>query len=93
MSHVAVIKHGGERPTEHFDDHKLHSSVYAACLSVRASEGEAKRIASEVLATAKTWCQNHPEVTSHDLRRVATEHLSKYHPEAAYLYQHHRLVL
>lgn len=93
MSEVAVIKRDGKRPTEHFNDEKLHGSIYAACLSVRAAEGEAHRIASEILAAAKAWCHDHPEVTSHDLRRVATEQLSRFHPEAAYLYQHHRLVL
>lgn len=93
MPHITIIKRDGTRPTEQFSDAKLHGSIYAACLSVRTSEGEAHRIASDVLTTAKHWCQDHPEVTSHDLRRVATKHLSLFHPEAAYLYQHHRLVL
>jgi hypothetical protein len=39
------------------------------------------------------WLEQKPEVTSHDLRRKATETLQKYHPEAAYLYKHHRLVM
>lgn len=93
MADVAVIKQNGTRPTEQFDDGKLHSSVYAACLSVRTPEGEAHRIASDVLGAAKAWCHAHPEITSHDLRRVAGQHLSLFHPEAAYMYQHHRLVL
>lgn len=93
MTATAIIKRNGERPTEHFSDDKLHSSIYAACLSVRASEGEAHRIATDVLSAAKQWCAEHPEVTSHDIRRIATDSLAMFHPDAAYMYQHHRLVL
>lgn len=90
---VDVIKRDGRRSSEEFEEAKLHSSVLAACLSVRSPEGEAETVAHTVTDAVSTWCKTKPEVTSNDLRRKATEILEKYHPEAAYFYQHHRLVM
>lgn len=90
---IDVVKRGGQRATEHFDKNKLHASVQAACLSVRSPHGMAVSAADSVCSVIVTWCQNRPEVTSDDLRRVAATHLEQIHPEAAYLYKHHRLVL
>lgn len=90
---IDVVKRGGKRPTERFDQNKLHASIQAACLSVRSPHGMALSAADSVCATVITWCAAKPEVTSDDLRRVASNHLNNIHPEAAYLYKHHRLVL
>jgi transcriptional regulator NrdR family protein len=90
---TAIIKRGGDRPSEQFQSKKLHSSVRAACLSVRSPEGEAETIAAAVVRDVTMWLQARPEVTSSDLRRKATDTLDIYHPEAAYLYKHHRLVI
>lgn len=90
---IDIVKRQGRRPSEPFDRTKLHASVYAACLSVQAPEGEANRIADTICDTIAVWCSTKPEVTSADLRRVASGHLQAFHPEAAYLYKHHRLVL
>lgn len=90
---VDIVKRGGSRPTEGFDRNKLHDSVRAACLSVRTPEGQAETIASGVCDAVIVWCETRPEITSADLRRVAGKHLEKFHPEAAYLYKHHRLVI
>ena len=90
---IDIVKRAGRRPSEPFDRTKLHASVRAACLSVRSPEGEAELTASKVCQVVITWCDTKPEVTSNDLRRKASEALQKLHPEAAYLYQHHRHVL
>lgn len=90
---IDVVKRGGERLTEHFNRGKLHASVLAACLSVRSPQGEAETAAVKVCDAVVAWCDRKPEVTSADLRRKAAEHLERIHPEAAYLYKHHRLVL
>lgn len=90
---IDIVKRGGRRPSEQFERSKLHASVYAACLSVQAPEGEAKRVADTVCDVVNVWCTTKPEVTSADLRRIAAAHLEAFHPEAAYLYKHHRLVL
>lgn len=92
-SFIDIIKRDGERPTEAFQREKLHTSVLAACLSVRSPEGEAEMIAKNVCDAVIAWLETKPEVTSSDLRRKATETLQKHHPEAAYLYKHHRLVI
>lgn len=90
---IDVVKRNGKRPSERFSRDKLHASVYAACLSVRAPEGGAEKTASNVCDAVLVWCETKSEITSSDLRRVASGHLEKFHPEAAYIYRHHRLVL
>lgn len=88
-----VIKRAGKRPSEEFEQAKLRASILAACLSVRSPEGEAEKIAEAVCHHVITWLEQKPEVTSSDLRRKASEMLHILHPEAAYLYKHHELVL
>jgi transcriptional regulator NrdR family protein len=88
-----IIKRQGRRPTESFERHKLHSSVLAACLSVRTPEGYAESTATAVCEAVMDWLSNRPEVTSEDLRRKAADALSVFHPDAAYLYKHHNLVI
>lgn len=90
---VIIIKRGGSRQSERFSRDKLHKSILAACLSVRSPEGEAELTAKNVCDAVIKWLALKPEVTSHDLRRKATETLLIHHPEAAYLYKHHRLVI
>lgn len=90
---IDVVKRRGQRTTERFDQAKLRASVLAACLSVRSPQGMAESAADSVCTVVITWCKSRPEITSDDLRRVAAEHLQRIHPEAAYLYKHHRLVL
>lgn len=90
---IDIVKRDGKRPTESFRRDKLHASILAACLSVRSPEGEAETIAKDVCNAVIVWLELKPEVTSSDLRRKASETLERFHPEAAYLYKHHRLVL
>jgi transcriptional regulator NrdR family protein len=90
---IDIIKRDGRRPTETFQREKLHTSIRAACLSVRSPEGEAEMTAKNVCDAVIVWLETKPEVTSSDLRRKATETLQRHHPEAGYLYKHHRLVL
>jgi hypothetical protein len=90
---IDIIKRGGHRPTETFERTKLHASIRAACLSVRSPEGVAQSTADNVCDAVTLWLETKPEVTSADLRRKAAETLESFHPEAAYLYKHHRLVI
>ena len=90
---IDVVKRDGKRLTEPFNRDKLHSSVLAALLSVRSPHGEAETAARSVCDIVIAWTDNKPEITSHDVRRIAAGHLDRIHPEAAYLYKHHRLVL
>jgi len=88
-----IIKRKGQRPTESFDKAKLHQSIVSATLSARAPEGQADRVAHAVTNYVLEWLESRPEVTSHDIRLVATRHLRSHHPDAAYLYEQHRTTL
>lgn len=92
-SQADVVKSGGKRPTESFKPEKLHGSIIAVCLSVRAPEGQAEDIAKAVLKEVMNWIKDRPEVTSNDIRGVAARYLKKYHPEAAYLYEQHQITI
>jgi len=91
--HVHIVKRKGERPTEAFSKAKLHQSIVAAALSARTPEGQADNIAHSVTNYVLEWLETRPEVTSHDLRLVATRHLRAHHPDAAYLYEQHKTTL
>ena len=69
------------------------TSVYAACLSVRSPEGHARQTAEHVCRVVEAWSANKHVITSEDIRRQAAKALAPRHPEAAYLYQHHRVIL
>jgi len=90
---IDIVKRKGQRPSEAFARDKLRTSIRAACLSVRTPEGEAEMLADTVCDAVVVWLATKPEVTSDDIRRKATETLNRHHPEAAYLYKHHRLVM
>lgn len=90
---IDVVKRSGRRPTERFDPDKLLQSIRAACLSVRSPEGVAESTAIRVTGAVILWAESKPAVTSQDLRRLAGTHLERYHPEAAYLYKHHRIII
>lgn len=90
---IDIIKRQGKRPMEAFDRDKLHASVYAACLSVQSPEGHARQTAEHVCAVVVAWCSNKQVITSADVRRQAAKALTAHHPDAAYLYQHHRVIL
>ena len=90
---IDIVKRAGRRPSESFDPNKLHTSVRAACLSVRTPDGEADMTAWAVTDAVILWLATRPEVTSDDLRRIAGKHLTVYHPEAAYLYEQHRTII
>ena len=90
---IDIVKQAGRRPSEAFQQQKLHASILAACLSVRSPEGVAEATAHQVCSAVIYWLESKPEVTSADIRRIAADSLAIYHPEAAYLYKHHRLVI
>lgn len=90
---IDVVKRGGKRPSEPFNRDKLHASIYATCLSVRSLDGHAADTATHVCSVVTTWTSNKPEVTSTDIRHQATKALERVHPDAAYLYKHHKRIM
>lgn len=90
---TTVVKRRGRKMTESFDSEKLRKSVAAAALSARAPAGQADNIAKAVTNYVLEWLETKDEVTSNDIRVVASRHLRSHHPDAAYLYEHHRATL
>jgi hypothetical protein len=88
-----IIKAGGKRPPELFDRSKLHKSIVAVCLSVHTPQGQAEETAHSVCDEVVAWIQDKPEVTSQDIRTVADKYLKRFHPEAAYLYEQHHIII
>jgi len=76
-----------------FDPAKLHTSIVGVCLSAGAPTGSAENIARRVVEEVSLWLETRPEVTTADLRRVVGRALKPYHPDASYLYEHHRSTL
>lgn len=89
---IRVVKRGGDR-IEDFDPAKLANSIAAACRSVGLPDGVATDTAEHVLKNIAAWLGNKSEVTSADLRRIATRTLTTVSPEAGYLYKHHHTMV
>lgn len=83
-----IVKRGGH--TQPYDRNKLYASIYTSALSVHESVGVAELLAETVVQTFETWLGNRHEITSVDIRRVATEALAQHNEDAAYMYRHHR---
>lgn len=90
---VDVVKHRGKRPKEPFDPGKLYASLYAACLSTGSPEGVAHQAATDTCQTVLIWLTNKPEITSADIRVQAARALHQFHPDAAYIYKHHKQLM
>lgn len=88
-----VVKTGHGKHPEFFNAEKLHKSIVAACASSGTPIGQAESIARRVVNEVEEWLESRPEVTSADIRRVAARYLKTYHPDASYLYEHHRSIL
>jgi transcriptional regulator NrdR family protein len=85
-----IVKRAGH--TEPYDEKKLYASIFYACQSVREPSGSAELIAEKVVADVNEWIEKKHEVTSNDIRHNAAKHLQVYHPDASYMYLHHRVV-
>lgn len=86
MKHI--VKRKGH--AEEYDSRKLYASIFSACISVRATEGEAELVAERVVKDVEQWLGKKHEVTSVDIRRVASQNLAAYHADAEYMYRRHR---
>lgn len=88
MKHI--VKRAGHN--EIYDERKLYASIFSACQSVREPMGSAELIADKVVKDTSEWIAKKHEVTSNDIRHTAAKHLQAYHPDAAYMYLHHRVI-
>jgi len=88
-----VVKNSHYRHPEPFDSKKLQKSIVATCLSAGTPAGHAEHLAQRVVREVTVWLESRPEVTSNDVRRITAQFLRPYHPDASYLYEHHRTTL
>ena len=88
MKHI--VKRAGH--TEIYDEKKLYASIFSACQSVREPMGSSELLADTVCKDVASWIEKKHEVTSNDIRHTAAKHLKAYHPDAAYMYLHHRVI-
>ncbi len=93
MTETTVIKRTGKRGSELYNADKLRASIEAACSSVNLPSGVANDTASHVVKAVELWLRDKPEVTSADIRRIATQALTIVSPEAGYLYKHHHTMV
>lgn len=93
MLSVDVVKRNGTRPIEPFERAKLERSIRAAMHSVKTPVGQTEDTAKAVCDIVEQWLASRQEVTSADLRHQATLALQPLHPEAAFLYKHHKAIL
>ncbi len=93
MTSQVIALHDASPHTEPFDPKRLYDSIEAACLSVNLAGGLAEDTAEHVTRAVELWLRTRPEVTSEDIRRIATQSLTIVSPEAAYLYKHHHNML
>lgn len=82
-----LVKRAGHK--EPFDDRKIYASVYAACRTVRMTEGEAEMCADHVTKSVAKDISKKKEVTSDHLAKVAHASLEEINPDAAYMYRTH----
>ena len=90
---VIITDLGTKRQKRPFDPERLQQSVESACLSVGLAAGTAHNFARSTVRSVTKWISTKPEVTSSDLRRMATRYLTIASPEAAYLYKHQHTML
>lgn len=83
-----IVKRRGH--TESFDSRKLYASIYAACRSVEMKEIEAEQIAEMISKQIEKDISKAKAVSSDHLFKLAASHLKAHHPEASYMYIHHR---
>ncbi|HTK39231.1 MAG TPA: hypothetical protein VL362_00010 [Patescibacteria group bacterium] len=90
---VVIKLHDEIAQSEAFEAKRLADSIEAACLSVGLAHGLAEDTAKHAVKAVELWLVDRPEVTSDDIRRIATRALTIVSPEAAYLYKHHHTML
>lgn len=83
-----IVKRRGH--TEPFDARKLYASIYAACRSVEMKEPEAEQIAEKISREIEKEILKAKAVSSDHIFKLAANLLKAHHPEASYMYRHHR---
>lgn len=83
-----IVKRAGH--SQNYDERKLYASVFSALIAVKEPIGTAEVVAEKIVAEVNNWLAKKHEVTSNDIRRVASEHLHALNVEASHLYHKQR---
>ncbi len=85
-----LVKRGGH--SEEYDERKLYASIFSSCIAVREPAATAELVANKVCQEINAWLHDKHEVTSADIRHMASASLHNYNQDAAWIYRHHRNV-
>lgn len=85
---IHIVKRRGQK--QEFDEGKVYTSSYAACLSVHVNHQEAEHIAGLVTREIKKWIADKKEVSSHQIFEQVSDELKHLSKEAAFMYSTHR---
>ena len=75
---------------EEFDERKVYSSCYAACLTAGVPHMDAEKICDKVAVEIKKWIKGKNLITSDQIFKKTVQEIKKHHEKAAYMYETHR---
>lgn len=85
-----VIKRNHKHET--FDIRKIYASIYAACLSVHMPGPAAEQAAEAVSKDIKQWIETKAEVSTNDIRSLASKKLQQINHHAGLVYGNNRII-
>ena len=83
-----IVKRKGH--TEEFDERKVYSSCYSACLTAKIPHTEAEKICDNVSKEVRIWAHKKVMMTSDEIFKKTVQSIKKHDHKAAYLYETHR---
>jgi transcriptional regulator NrdR family protein len=86
MKHV--IKSTGK--VQIYSSTKLQKSIARSLLAVHVAEEDVADITSKVSTAVMAWLDNKYEVSTVDIRTIASRELAKYSKDAAVVYKKHK---
>jgi len=86
MKHIVKRKGHNER----FDERKVYSSCYYACLSAHLHRDAAEKICEKVTKQIKNWISTKKEISSDTIFKTVGRLIRKYNKDAAFMYMTHR---
>jgi transcriptional regulator NrdR family protein len=83
-----IVKRKGH--SEEFDERKVYSSCYSACLSAGMSHIEAEKLCAKASKEVREWAHKKVMITSDEIFKKTVSAMKKHNHKAAYLYETHR---
>ncbi|MCL2869486.1 hypothetical protein FWF48_01595 [Candidatus Saccharibacteria bacterium] len=73
--------------TKAFSAEKLKNNILLVAAQYKVPAGQAEDLACAVVHDVEAWLHNRKSATTDDIRRVATQTLTKLHPKLAEFYK------